>query len=178
MSNLNTINTALSVQTKALDELVPYASNARFHSQEQIDQIAASIREFGWTNPILLDGDNGVIAGHARLRAAQKLGLNEAPCIELSHLTDEQKRAYILADNKLTLWGEWDNDTLKVELERLDTDGIDLSLTGFDAGEVSELLGYDDMPDFEPGSEDDQGRLDETEDKSVTCPECGHEFTP
>ena len=94
------------------DALIPYARNARTHSPEQISQIAASIREFGFTNPVLTDGRNGIIAGHGRVLAAQKLGMPEVPIIDLAHLTDAQKRAYILADNKLALNAGWDDDQI------------------------------------------------------------------
>src|SRR4051794_9487094 len=121
-------------------ELIPYARNARTHSAAQVAQLAASIREFGFTNPILVDGERGVIAGHGRLLAARKLGLTEVPTIELSHLTPAQKRAYILADNRLALSAGWDDDLLRIELGDLQADGFDLSLTGFDLHEISSLL--------------------------------------
>jgi DNA modification methylase len=121
-------------------ELVPYARNARTHSEAQVAQIAASIREFGFTNPILVDGDRGIIAGHGRLLAARKLGLTEVPTIELSHLTEAQRRAYILADNRLALSAGWDDDLLRIELGELQAEGFDLSLTGFDLGEIEALF--------------------------------------
>lgn len=114
-----------------VDALIPYARNSRTHSEAQIAQIAASIREFGFTNPVLVDGENGVIAGHGRLLAARKLGMAEVPVIELSHLTEKQKRAYVIADNKLALNAGWDDEMLRVEFEDLAGDGFDLSLTGF-----------------------------------------------
>lgn len=123
-----------------LSELIPYARNARTHSDAQVAQIAASIREFGWTNPVLLDGENGIIAGHGRVLAARKLGIEEVPCIELSHLTEAQKRAYILADNKLAENAGWDPDLLKLELGELRELGMDLSLTGFDEAFLADLL--------------------------------------
>ncbi|MBR0642927.1 site-specific DNA-methyltransferase [Plastoroseomonas hellenica] len=120
--------------------LVPYARNARTHSDEQVAQIAASIREFGFTNPVLVDGDRGVIAGHGRLMAARLLGMTEVPTIELSHLTGTQKRAYILADNRLALSAGWDAELLRLELGELDATGFDLALTGFDPGELAGFL--------------------------------------
>ena len=99
----------LEIVNKSTEELIPYVNNARTHSDEQINQIAGSIKEFGFNNPILLDGENGVVAGHGRLLAAKKLGLKEVPCIELAHLTEAKKRAYILADNKIALNSGWDN---------------------------------------------------------------------
>jgi DNA modification methylase len=121
-------------------ELVPYARNARTHSEAQVAQIAASIREFGFTNPILVDGNRGVIAGHGRLLAARKLGLAEVPTIELTHLTPAQRRAYVLADNRLALSAGWDDDLLRIELGELQAEGFDLMLTGFDPLELGALF--------------------------------------
>jgi ParB-like chromosome segregation protein Spo0J len=121
--------------------LVPYARNARTHSDAQVAQIAASIAEFGWTNPILVDGEKGLIAGHGRLLAARKLELNEVPVIELSHLTPEQKKAYILADNRLAENAGWDQELLKLELAELKSADFDLELMGFSDKELDELLG-------------------------------------
>lgn len=117
---------------KSTKDLIPYVNNARLHSDSQVTQIAASIKEFGFNNPILLDGANGVIAGHGRLLAAQKLGLSDVPCIELSHMSETQKKAYILADNKLALNAQWDEELLKLELDALRAEDFDLDLTGFD----------------------------------------------
>ena len=130
----------LTVEYRPLDKLIPYARNARTHSPEQVAQIAASIKEFGFNNPILVDGDNGVIAGHGRLLAAQKLGLDKVPCIELSHLTEAQKRAYILADNKLAENAGWDKELLKIELQDLNLDKINLDAIGFSELEIDNLL--------------------------------------
>ena len=121
-------------------DLIPYTHNARTHSDAQVAQIAASIREFGFTNPILVDAERGVIAGHGRLLAARKLGMTEVPTLELAHLTAAQKRAYVLADNKLALNAGWDDDLLRIELGELQTDGFDLALTGFDLDEIAGLL--------------------------------------
>jgi DNA modification methylase len=127
----------------AVDSLIPYARNARTHSEEQIAQIAASIREFGWTNPILTDGDKGVIAGHGRLAAARKLELTEVPVIELGHLSPEQKKAYILADNRIALNSGWDEELLKLELQELQGVDFDLDLLGFGDDEIERLLNGD-----------------------------------
>jgi len=124
-------------------DLVPYARNSRTHSAQQVDKIAASIREFGFLNPIIVDGQSGIIAGHGRVLAAQKLGLAELPVIEASHLTEAQRQAYVLADNRLALDAGWDNDLLKIELLDLQGMGLDLSLTGFG---VDELAGLFDQP--------------------------------
>ena len=123
-----------------VDSLIPYAGNARTHSDAQVAQIAASIREFGFTNPVLTDGENGVIAGHGRLLAARKLGMDEVPVVELAHLTAAQRKAYILADNKLALNAGWDVDVLKLELGALGDMGFDLALTGFGEAELADIL--------------------------------------
>lgn len=120
--------------------MIPYARNARTHSEAQVAQIAVSIREFGFTNPVLIDGENGIIAGHGRVLAARKLGMADVPVIELAHLTEIQRKAYILADNKLALNAGWDNDLLALELTDLTDLGADIQLTGFSADEVAGLL--------------------------------------
>jgi DNA modification methylase len=119
--------------------LIPYARNARTHSPAQVDKIAASIREFGFLNPIITDGQSGIVAGHGRVMAAQKLGLDTLPTIDAAHLTEAQRRAYVLADNRMALDAGWDNDLLKIELQDLDAAGFDLTLTGFDLGEIEAI---------------------------------------
>jgi len=121
-------------------DLIPYARNTRTHSPEQVAQIAGSIREFGFTNPVLIDGDNGIIAGHGRVMAASKLGLAKVPCIRLAHLTDTQKRAYIIADNKLAELAGWDEEMLKLELGELQNEDFNLELIGFSQDELDDLL--------------------------------------
>ena len=121
-------------------DLIPYARNSRTHSDAQVAKIAASIREFGFLNPIIVDGENGIIAGHGRVMAAQKLALHVVPVIEAAHLSEAQKRAYIIADNRLALDAGWDMDMLKVELSDLKGMDFDLSLTGFEVGEIGKLL--------------------------------------
>ena len=130
----------LKVVYRAVSELIPYARNARTHSDEQVARIAASIKEFGWTNPILIDGESGIIAGHGRVLAARKLGLEKVPTIELSGLTEEQKRAYILADNRLALDAGWDEEMLKLEFAELEKEGFELSKTGFSDEEIREMM--------------------------------------
>src|SRR5947207_13027380 len=120
--------------------LIPYARNARTHSDQQVAQIAASIREFGFTNPVLIDEEDGIIAGAGRVLAAHLLGLDEVPCIGLAHLTPTQRRAYVLADNKLALNAGWDLEMLSLEIGELGEAGFDLNLTGFDEFELGELL--------------------------------------
>lgn len=129
----------MQIEQVAISELIPYARNSRTHSDEQVAQIAASIKEFGWTNPILIDGESGIIAGHGRLLAARKLGMKEVPVIQLSGMTDTQKRAYIIADNKLALNAGWDDELLRLELGELDLEGFDLELTGFTQEEIDAL---------------------------------------
>jgi DNA modification methylase len=130
----------LRVEYRKVNELIPYANNARTHSDEQISQIAASIKEFNFTNPILLDGESGIIAGHGRVQAAKRLGMDKVPCIELSGLTDAQRKAYILADNRLAQNAGWDNDLLRIELNGLDAMDFDLSLLGFGDDEMAALM--------------------------------------
>jgi DNA modification methylase len=123
-----------------VEALIPYAKNSRTHDDAQVAQIAASIKEFGWTNPILVDGEKGIIAGHGRLMAARKLGMTQVPVIELKGMTEAQKKAYVIADNKLAMNAGWDNDFLTLELKDLEAEGFDLALTGFDDKELDALL--------------------------------------
>ncbi len=132
--------TIVQIEYRPIEALIPYARNSRTHSDAQVAQIAASIREFGWTNPVLVDGDNGIIAGHGRVLAARKLGFEQVPVIELAHLTESQKRAYVLADNKLAENAGWDDELLRIELEALQAAGFDLSLTGFADDELAALM--------------------------------------
>ena len=125
----------LSIEYRATGEIIPYINNSRTHSEQQVQQVAASIKEFGFTNPILIDEDRGIIAGHGRLQAAQMMGMDEVPTITLEGLTETQKKAYVIADNKLGLNSSWNDDLLKLELE---------SLADFDI----DLLGWDVLPEF------------------------------
>ena len=134
----------MTVEYRPIGRLIPYIRNPRTHDEAQVAQIAASIVEFGWTNPVLVDGENGVIAGHGRLAAARRLGLSEVPVIELGHLTPNQKRAYIIADNKLALTSGWDEELLHLELGDLASNGYDLTLTGFSDDELEALLSIED----------------------------------
>ena len=122
------------------ERLIPYARNSRTHSDAQVAQIAASIREFGFTNPVLIGEEDDIIAGHGRILAARKLNLEEVPCIRLGHLSETQKRAYVIADNKLALNAGWDEELLRVELKGLEEDGFDLGLVGFTGEEIAALL--------------------------------------
>ncbi len=137
---------ALGIEHRPLDALIPYARNARTHSEAQVALIAGSIREYGFVNPILVDGASGIIAGHGRLLAARKLGLASVPVIELGHLSEAQKRAYVLADNRLAEQAGWDRELLALEVADLDALGIDLATLGFEAGEIDALL-RGDAPD-------------------------------
>ena len=130
----------MQIQQIKVEDLIPYINNSRTHSDEQVAQIAASIKEFGWTNPILVDGNKGIIAGHGRLQAARKLKMAEVPVIELKDLTETQKKAYIIADNRLALNAGWDNEMLTIELNDLLADGFALELLGFDPNEIDSLL--------------------------------------
>lgn len=161
------------VERWPLTKLIPYARNARTHSDEQVAQIAASIREWGWTNPVLVDEGGQIIAGHGRVMAARTLGLDEAPVMVAAGWTDAQKRAYVLADNKLALNAGWDNELLALDLKTLHDEKFDLKLIGFSESELTIAMGFG--ADFEPGTQDDQSRLDEK--APTVCPACGHEFS-
>jgi ParB-like chromosome segregation protein Spo0J len=176
-----------------LEDLIPYENNARTHSAEQVEQIAASVSQFGFTNPILADR-KGITAGHGRLMALRRIyAVGEtvklpngepvppgtAPVIDCTGWSTAQRRAYILADNQLALNAGWDTELLQVEVAALNLADFDLSLLGFDQDRIAALLEGD--PNFAPGSEDDQGQLDQLAPKEpneidCVCPSCGHEF--
>ena len=141
---LNSLAMASHIEMWIVGKLIPYARNPRTHSDAQIAQIAASIAEFGFNNPILVDTNAGIIAGHGRLLAAQKLGLEEVPVIVLDHLSEAQKRAYIIADNQLALNAGWDDDLLRAELAALNNESFDISLIGFEDEELARLLAAQD----------------------------------
>jgi len=157
----------LVVQIWTIDRLLPYIRNARTHSDEQVAQVAASIREFGWTNPILVAGDGTIIAGHARLAAARKLKMTEVPVIVLDHLTEAQRRALVLADNKLALNAGWDEDMLRVELQSLQEGGFDLDVVGFSDEELEDLLR--DPEEANAGLTDEDAVPDELE-RAISVP--------
>ena len=135
----------LAIEYRPIAALTPYARNARTHSAAQIALIAGSIREFGFTNPVLVGGESGIIAGHGRVLAARQLGLATVPVIELNHRTEAQKRAFVLADNQLALQAGRDQDLLALEIGELNELGIDLGSLGFDAGEIVAILHYGDV---------------------------------
>ena len=154
-----------------VEDLIPYALNSRTHSDEQVAQLAASIREFGFTNPVLIDEANNLIAGHGRLLAARKLKMDQVPAVVVTGLDDRKRRALVIADNKLALSAGWDDEALRAELE--DLAGDFGALMGFSEDELVALLNEH---DFAPGTEDDQGKLDELAPKMVQCPHCGQDF--
>jgi len=168
-----------------VEALIPYAKNARTHSDAQVAQIAGSIREFGWTNPILIDGEKGIVAGHGRLLAARKLGMATVPCIRLDGLTETQKRAYIIADNKLALNAGWDDAMLACEFADLVAAGYDVGLTGFSAEELAALV-----PEEIASGLTDEDEVPEVPVEPVTkpgdvwllgayyeCQDCGKKYT-
>lgn len=142
------MNTTERFEKVGIDKLVPYARNARTHSEEQITQLRSSLREFGFVNPVIVDKNYNIIAGHGRILAAKAEGIKEVPCVFAEHLTDAQKKAYILADNRLAMNAGWDNDMLAVELSDLQNEEFDLSLLGFETAELDKLLNpADDVKD-------------------------------
>lgn len=164
---------ASEVEFRKVDALVPYARNARTHSPAQVDQIAASILEWGWTNPVLVDEGGMLIAGHGRILAATKLGIEDVPCMVARGWSESQKRAYVVADNRLALNSSWDEEMLRVEFGELaDLGELNLELTGFTASEIDF---FTTEPDFSSDSETND-RLDKK--KTITCPECAHEWEP
>ena len=134
------MKTTTDFKLVSVNKLVPYVNNARTHSPEQINKLRSSLREFGFINPIIIDKDYGVIAGHGRLLAAKEEGMTEVPCVFADHLTEAQKKAYIIADNRMALDAGWDEELLRVEIEALQADAFDLALTGFDEKELSKLF--------------------------------------
>ena len=164
----------LSVKYRAPTELTGSPRNARTHDPSQVDQLRKSILEFGFTNPVLIDEKDEIIAGHGRVMAALELGLTEVPTIRLDGLTKAQQRAYRLADNRLPLNAGWDVDLLSLELDELQDLGIDGKLLGFTAAELDEYLG--DAPAFGAGTLDEQGKLDKLSPILVVCPHCSGEF--
>ena len=166
-------NPADKVERWAIDRLVPYARNARTHSDEQISQIAASIKEWGWTTPVLVDEQGGIIAGHGRTLAAQRLKMAEVPVMVAKGWSDAKKRAYVLADNKLALNAGWDNEMLALELGEIGELGFDLDLIGFTAGEIAGLTFKE--KDLYPDSSTQEIDPDEY-NMGHQCPKCGFEF--
>ncbi len=148
-----------------IDKLIPYANNARIHSDEQIKKLQASIREFGFVNPVLIDKEYGIIAGHGRVEAAKREGITKVPCVWVEHLTEAQKKAYILADNKLAELAGWDMDIVYGELDDLEAIDFDISLTGFEPIDID--LSMFDKDDSDTGNSNKQ---------TLQCPKCGFEW--
>lgn len=170
----------IKFEMRKVADLIPYARNARTHTDEQITRVASSIKEFGFLNPVIISSDNGILAGHCRVLAAKKLGLKEVPCILENHLTETQKKAYILADNKLALDSDWDSELLKIELEDLKAENFDIVSLGLDSI-ISETLDSLDVPEsvdyetkcsilIECDSEEQQAKLfDEFKRRGLQC---------
>lgn len=163
----------LSIEYRATGEIIPYINNSRTHSEQQVQQVAASIKEFGFTNPILIDQDGGIIAGHGRLLAAQMLCMDEVPTITLEGLTEAQRKAYVIADNQLALNSGWDLDLLKVEIDGISDLDFDIGLLGFDESLLANL--YMDGSEINNESPNDFKEVGEEELDHI-CPKCGFEF--
>lgn len=167
---------ASEIELRDINALAPYARNPRLHGEGQIEQIAASIKRWGFTIPLLVDEAGQLIAGHARLEAAKKLELQRVPVMVARGWTDAQKRAYVIADNRLAMNSSWDDALLIDELSGLKMSDFDLAALGFTEAELADMIGAPDAEDFGPASEDEQQRLDQK--SPITCPECGHVFSP
>ena len=166
------LHTPKTIEQIPLKKLTLYARNSRVHSEIQISQLASSIKEFGFTNPVLITDECDIIAGHGRVLAATKLGLDEVPCIRLSHLTEYQRRAYVIADNQLALNATWNFDMLSVEIDELNDGKYDISKIGFSTTELAEIIGSPNEIDV---NEDEKLISDK---KSCICPKCNWEFLP
>lgn len=162
----------MKIENLSIDKLIPYALNSRTHDAAQVAQIAASIREFGFTNPVLIDSQGGIIAGHGRVLAARQLGITTISCLRLSHLSDMQRRAYIIVDNKLAINAGWDAQLLESELQGLHAGEFDMGLLGFEPVELQAAMGID--------MDTHQSRTKEIDpegfDMDCKCPKCGFEF--
>ena len=134
------MNTTSEMQLVPIDKLIPYVNNARTHSAEQLNKLRSSLREFGFINPVIIDRDFNVIAGHGRIMAAKAEGITDVPCVFVDYLTPAQKKAYIIADNRMALDAGWDEELLRVEIEALQADAFDLAITGFEEKELSKLF--------------------------------------
>lgn len=155
--------TTTKMELVSVDKLVPYVNNARTHNEEQVTKLRSSLREFGFINPVIIDKDFGVIAGHGRLLAAKAEGIDEVPCVFVDYLTEAQKKAYILADNRMAMDAGWDEELLKIEIEALQAEAFDVGLTGFDEQEISDLF----ADESETGAEDDDFDLSDALEKAA-----------
>ena len=160
------------------DKLIPYANNARTHSQEQILKLRSSLREFGFINPVIVDRDLTIIAGHGRVMAAKAEGIKKVPCVFVDHLTEAQKKAYIIADNRMAIDAGWDEELLRIEIEGLQAEDFDVSLTGFRDDEITDLFALkDDGPDDPEGNNKEFGEEDFADEEfQHECPRCGFRF--
>lgn len=163
----------MEIVYKKIDDLIPYTNNSRTHDKEQINQICASINEYGWTNPVLIDEKGMIIAGHGRIEAGKKLDIKEVPCIVLSNLTETQKKAYIIADNKMALNAGWDEDLLRLELDDLKELDFDLELTGFRNFEIDHLFLQKDI-DWNSVEDLSEETYEEPQHNMLECPHCHH----
>jgi len=157
------MKTTTDMQLVPVSKLVPYVNNARTHSPEQVMKLRSSLREFGFINPIIIDRDYGIIAGHGRLLAAKEEGITEVPCVFVDYLTEAQKKAYILADNRMAMDAGWDEELLRVEIEALQGEAFDVSLTGFDEMELADLF----KDGSDSGAEDDDYDLSAALEKAA-----------
>lgn len=166
----------LKIEQVTLKSLVPYARNSKKHSDEQVNQIAESIKEFGFNNPVLIDKDNGIIAGHGRVLAAEKINLESVPCIRLGHLSEVQKKAYVIADNRLgEIGGGWDWELLKLETDDLLENGLSLELIGWTDTDISRMLVSG--RDTEKEAPEDFPEADESIETEHQCPKCGYAWS-
>lgn len=170
---------------KKVSDLIPYVNNARTHNEENVIKLASSIKEFGFMAPIIISEDGGVIAGHGRLMAAKKLGLEKVPCVVESHLSEMQRKGYILADNRLALDSGRDDELLKLEMQTLNDNGFDMKMTGFNEDEVMNMLKVQEHSvfdtalteaDFSSISSDDGSNSKKEKLVVHKCPKCGHLF--
>jgi len=164
------IKTSQQIEQIALKKLIPYARNSRTHSDIQVSQIAASIREFGFTNPVLITENYDILAGHGRVLAAKKLGMDSVPCIKVDHLNEFQRKAYIIADNQLALNSGWDFDMLSVEIDELNDVKFDVSLLAFTNEQLAEMIGSPEEP------VDNELKADPKDKETCICPKCHFEF--
>lgn len=139
------MNTTTKMELVSIDKLIPYINNARTHSPEQVNKLRSSLREFGFINPVIIDKDYNVIAGHGRILAAREEHIDEVPCVFVDYLTEAQKKAYILADNRMAMDAGWDEELLRIEIEALQAEAFDVSLTGFDDQEIADLFGDENL---------------------------------
>ena len=166
------MRTTTEMKLVPIDRLVPYINNARTHSPEQINKLRSSLREFGFINPVIIDRDYGVIAGHGRILAAKEEGITEVPCVFADYLTEAQKKAYIIADNRMAMDAGWDEELLRVEIEALQAEAFDVSLTGFDPNEIDDLF----KENLKDGLHDDDFDI-EAEFKKPTFTKAGDVWT-